>query len=150
MIHPAPTDTLAPGLARGVLKEAVAATATKPAHVRLTFANTSYVLYLLPTAPVKAEPGDKVLGTIHARARRVDVVPSGGKFVEPVIGRPRRVQGRVVGHSSSEKGEAIIVDAGVPMHCTLTDGRQHAKDFKVADLVSFDVLEGASFTPRAD
>lgn len=146
MIHPAPTDTLAPGLARGVLKEAVAATATKPAHVRLTFANTSYVLSLLPTAPVKAQPGDKVLGTIQARARRVDVVPSGGTFVEPVIGRPRRVQGRVVGHGQ----DTIIVDAGVPMHCTLTDGRQHARDFKVADLVSFDVLDGASFTPRAD
>ncbi|MFI4883134.1 MAG: hypothetical protein ACIAQU_11175 [Phycisphaerales bacterium JB064] len=146
MIHPAPTTKIAPGLARGTLKEAVPATATKPAHVRLTFANTSYVLYLLPAAPVKAEPGDKVFGTIQARARRVDRVPSGGRFVEPVIGRPRRVQGRVVAH----EGDAIVVDAGVPMHCSLTDGRQHAKDFPVGDMVSFDVLDGASFTPKAD
>ena len=150
MIHPAPTDKLATGLARGVLKEAVPATATKPAHVRLSFANTSYVLYLLPAAPVRAEPGDKVVGTIQARARRVDTVPSGGKFVEPVIGRPRRVQGRVVGHGSSSGQDTIIVDAGVPMHFTLTDGRQHARDFPVGDMVSFDVLDGAAFTPKAD
>lgn len=162
MIHPAPTTPLAPGLARGVLVESVAATATRPAHVRLSFANTSYVLHLLPVGPVKARPGEKVLGTIRARARRVDVVPSGGKYVEPVIGRPRRVQGRVVGRvvgrvagdsAGGGVGDGqgtIIVDAGVPMHCTLTDARQHAEDFAVGDLVSFDVLDGASFTPKAD
>ncbi len=146
MIHPSPTTKIAPGLARGTLTEAVAATATKPAHVRLSFANTSYVLYLLPTAPVKAQPGDKVFGTIHARARRVDVVPSGGRFVEPVIGRPRRVQGLVI----ARDGGVLVVDAGVPMHCTLTDGRQHVGDFPVGAMVSFDVLEGAGFTPKAD
>ncbi len=146
MIHPAPTTKIAPGLARATLKEAVAATATKPAHVRLAFANTSYVLHLLPTAAVNAEPGDKVFGTIQARARRVDDIPSGGRYVEPVIGRPRQVQGRVVGHGEG----TIIVDAGVPMHCTLTDDRQHAQDFKVGDMVTFSVLDGASFTPKAD
>lgn len=146
MIHPSPTTRIAPGLARGVLKESVAATATKPAHVRLSFSNTSYVLYLLPTAPVAAEPGDKVFGTISARARRVDAVPSGGQFVEPVIGRPRRVQGRVV----AKEGDKIVVDAGVPIHCSLTDGRQHAADFPVGEMVSFDVLDGASFTPKSD
>lgn len=146
MIHPAPTTRIAPGLARGTLKEAVAATATKPAHVRLSFPNTSYILYLLPTGPVSVEPGDKVFGTISARARRVDVVPSGGQFVEPVIGRPRRVQGRVV----AKEGDKIVVDAGVPIHCLLTDGRQHVGDFHVGDMVSFDVLDGASFTSQAE
>jgi len=150
MLHPAPTTRIDPKLARGVLKESVTATATKPAHVRLGFANTSYVLYLLPTAPVKAEPGEKVLGTIAARARRVDQVPSGGKFVEPVIGRPRRVQGRVIGHVTQDGRDKLVVDAGVPIHFTLTDGRQHAKDFAVGDMVSFDVLDGASFTTKAD
>lgn len=129
-----------------MLTESVPATATKPAHVRLSFANTSYLLSLLPTAPVKAEPGDKVFGTIHARARRVDLVPSGGRFVEPVIGRPRRVQGRIVGREK----DTIIVDAGVPLHCTLTDARQHVGDFPVGEMVSFDVLDGASFTPKTN
>lgn len=150
MLHPAPTTRIDPKLARGVLEASVAATATKPAHVRLRFANTSYELYLLPAAPVKAEPGDKVLGIISGRARRIDRVPSGGKFVEPVIGRPRRVQGRVIGHDSSDGQGKLIVDAGVPMHFALTDGRQHAKDFAVGDMVSFDVLEGATFTPKSD
>ena len=90
------------------------------------------------------------MGTITARARRVDTVPSGGKYVEPVIGRPRRVQGRVIGHASGSGGDRLIVDAGVPMHFTLTDGRQHPKDFAVGDMVSFDVLDGACFTPNAD
>ncbi|MFI4915730.1 MAG: hypothetical protein ACIAS6_04395 [Phycisphaerales bacterium JB060] len=146
MIHPAPTTKIAPGLARATFREAIPATATRPAHVRLGFANTSYDLHLLPTSPVKAEPGDKVFGTIQARARRIDPVPSGGMYVEPVIGRPRRVQGRIVGHGS----DTIIVDAGVPFHCTLTDDRQHAQDFKVGDMVTFAVLDGASFTPKAE
>lgn len=150
MIHPAPTTKIAPGLARATLNEAVPATATKPAHVRLAFANTSYVLYLLPTAPIKTQPGEKIFGTIHARARRVDVVPSGGRFVEPVIGRPRRVQGRVVGHASGEGADRLVVDAGVPIHCALTDDRQHVGDFPVGEMVSFDVLDGVSFTPQAD
>ncbi|GIW74818.1 MAG: hypothetical protein KatS3mg103_1340 [Phycisphaerales bacterium] len=143
MIEPAPTEPLAPGVARATLREVVPATATKPAHLRLAFANTSYVLYLLPTAPLRAEPGDKVLGTIQVRARRIDVVPSGGKYVEPVIGRPRRVQGRVLGHEQ----DRLIVDAGVPMHVTPTDERQRAQDFAPGQMVSFDALDGASFTP---
>ncbi|MCW5757230.1 MAG: hypothetical protein KIT54_08355 [Phycisphaeraceae bacterium] len=150
MIHPAPTTPLAPGLARGVLVESVPATATRLAYVKLSFANTSYVMHLLPTLPIKAEPGDKVFGTIHARARRVDVVPSGGKYVEPVIGRPRRVQGRVIGHVEVPGGDQLVIDAGVPMHFTLVDARQHARDFAVGDLVSFDVLDGACFSPKAD
>lgn len=146
MIHPAPTTKIAPGLARATFREAIPATATKPAHVRLGFANTSYDLHLLPTGPVKAEPGDKVFGTISARARRVDIVPSGGQYVEPVMGRPRRVQGRVV----AREGDKIVVDAGVPIHCSLTDDRQHAADFPIGDMVSFDALDGASFTPKTD
>jgi len=142
MLQPAPTTRIDPKLARGRLEAVVQATASKPTHARVVFPNTSYNLHLLPTSPIKAEPGDRIAGRIAARARRVDVLPSGGKYIEPVIGRPRRVQGRVIAH----EGGALVVDAGVPIHCTLTDQRQGAADFPVGEMVSFDVLEGATFT----
>lgn len=81
------------------------------------------------------------MGTIHAKAKRIDVVDTGGRYVEPVFGRPRRVQGTVI----AAEGEELVVNAGVPIHCRPTDPRQKPSDFEVGDLVSFDVMEGAEF-----
>lgn len=143
MIHPAPTSKIDPRLARGTFLETLPATATKPEYVKLTFPNTRYELYLLPQSPVTTERGKRIIGTIHAQARRIDKVETGGRYVEPVFGRPRRVQGRVIA-IDGERGE-VVVHAGVPIHCKPTDHRQKATDFHEGDFVSFDVLDGASF-----
>lgn len=143
MIQPAPTSRIDPKLARGVLAGAAAQTATKPACVKLTFPNTSYELHLVPTGPVTTPEGRRIIGTIRARAKRIDVVKSGGRFIEPVFGRPRRVQGTVV----AIDGGSLVVDAGVPVHAEPTDPRQKPGDFAHGDLVAFDVLEGATFAP---
>jgi hypothetical protein len=145
MIHPAPTTKIDPKLARGTFLGAVAATATKPAYVTLTFPNTRYEMHLLPESPVATEPGKRILGTIHAQARRIDRVDTGGRYVEPVFGRPRRVQGRVV----AIEGDEVVVHAGVPIHCRPTDSRQKAADFAEGDFVSFDVMDGATFRLEA-
>lgn len=144
MIHPAPTTTVPPTLARAVLAESrLGAGTDSPGHIVLEFHNTSYQMHLIPLHPVKGEIGKRIFGTIRVSARRVDTVDTGGKYVEPVIGRPRRVQGRVIAVVPREY--AIVVDAGMPITCRLTDGRQSASDFGVGDLVSFDALDGATF-----
>ncbi len=145
MIQPAPTSKIDPTLARGTLVAHIPATALRPAMVSLTFPNTSYEMHLLPVAPVAAAEGKRVVGSIRAKARRVDKVQTGGRYVEPVMGRPRRVQGSIVAINAAVR--AITVDAGVPIECTLTDPRQSPGDFAVGDFVSFDVLDGAAFTP---
>lgn len=143
MITPSPTSKIDPALARGTLVEVVPPRATKKGYIVFAVPNTSYQLHLLPTREIATEPGKRLVGTIKAEARRIDVVQSGGRFVEPVFGRPRRVQGSVV----RIEGNAVVVDAGVPIHCTPTDARQQAGGFKEGDFVGFDVLDGASFTP---
>jgi len=72
-------------------------------------------------------------------------VGTGGRYVEPVYGRPRRVQGSVI--AIDQANNAVVVDATIPIHCTPTDPRQKATDFQPGQFVSFDVLEGATFTP---
>jgi hypothetical protein len=141
MLTPAPTTVIDPTLARGVLEEFHDATATKPATIVISVPNTSYRTHLEPLGPITAAIGKRIVGTVRAEATRIDVVTTGGRYLEPVFGRPRRVQGTVV---ALHQG-AVVVNAGLPIHCTLTDRRQHAKDFQPGQFVSFDVLRGATF-----
>ena len=143
MIDPSPTTQIDPRLARGNLIEVVEATATKPRHVRLSFPNTRYQISLLPEGDITADPGDRIIGTIHAQATRLDRLNAGGRFLDPVFGRPRRVQGRVVA-VNGETNE-VIVNAGVPVHLHPTDKRQKATDFHEGDFVTCGVLDGAVF-----
>lgn len=143
MIQPAPTLKIDPRLVRGVFAGDVPATATKPGFIRVAIPNTNYDLHLVPSGPVTTPVGKRLIGRIGAKALRMDVVQTGGRFVEPVYGRPRRVQGTVI----AVDGDAVVVDAGVPIHCEPTHPRQKAADFKAGDLVAFDVMEGASFKP---
>jgi hypothetical protein len=143
MITPSPTTKIDPSLARGTLTEVVAATATKAGFVKVSFPNTSYELHLAPAAPVRTEPGKKVLGVIRAKARRIDTVETGGRYVEPVFGRPRRVQGTVI-----SVGDSVLVNAGVPIHLTPTDPRQKLSDFQPGQFISCDVMDGATFEEK--
>jgi len=143
MIKPSPTGTIDKTLARATLLERIDATATRPERIVLGFANSDYRLHLVPEGEVQGEIGKRVIGTIHARAKRVDECRTGGRYVEPVYGRPRRVQGTVL--AIDEGSNVLVVGAGMPIHCELTDPRQKASGFEVGDFVTFDVLEGASF-----
>jgi len=140
MISPSPTTKIDPGTARGTLLAIIPASAKSPLQVMFGVSNTSYELHLLPTADVKATVGKRMVGVIAAKARRIDIVGTGGQYVEPVMGRPRRVQGTVI----RSEGGAVVVDAGIPIHCTPTDPRQTADQFVPGQFVSFDVMDGAT------
>lgn len=137
MLQPIPTSRIDPKLVRGV----VVGEGPRPGFVRIAIPDTSYELHLVTSEPVRPGHGGRVVGTIHARAKRIDVVDTGGRYVEPVFGRPRRVQGTVI----AVEGDELVVNAGVPIHCRPTDPRQKASEFEVGDLVSFDVMDGAEF-----
>jgi len=112
----------------------------------LALPGSDYKLKLVLEIDLPSQVGDKVTGTLHATARRVDVVPAGGRFVEPVFGRPRRVQGRVIGGHVPSR--CLYVKAGpASLICSLSDDRQQASDFSIGLMVSFDVEPGAVFKP---
>jgi len=121
-------------------------TLTEKDNQNIVFAipGTSYQLGLSTYQPVSTEAGKRIIGTIRAQARRIDVVQSGGKYIEPVYGRPRRIQGNVVAVNPAD--QTVTIDATVPIVCK-TDGKQRAESFKIGDFVACDVTSGSSFTP---
>ncbi len=105
---------------------------------------SSYRIQLQVTATPATPVGKRITGLIHVQARRIDKVGTGGRYVEPVEGRPRRVQGSVIAVDPTDR--TITVNAGVPIVCR-TDERQTPADFEVGDFVTMGVNAGATFTP---
>lgn len=147
MITPSPTTRISPELARGVLAAVVEATATRPGYIILTVPDTSYELHLRPVGGAISTPvGKRIVGRIEGQARRIDTVDTGGRYIEPVAGRPRRIQGHVIAVDAA--GNTITVNAGVPIHLKLSDERHPASGFEVGEFVTSEVLDGATFTPQ--
>ncbi|RMH27493.1 MAG: hypothetical protein D6693_05270 [Planctomycetota bacterium] len=114
--------------------------------VVLAIPGTDYRLRLGLAAGARAPAvGAKALGRIRLVARRIDPAPSGGRYIEPVEGPPRRVQGRV--RAIDEVNNEIVVHAGVPVCARVGDARQRAGQFAPDQIVSFDVERGAVFEP---
>lgn len=111
-------------------------------QIVLRILETSYRLHLQIDAPIEADLGDRVTGTIHCHARRVDVVPSGGRYIEPVYGRPRRIQGTIVGGDVQNNTLFVRCGATVIVHLMPS---QRAADFMTGQMASFDVERGAKF-----
>lgn len=139
--------------ARGLLYDAFSATATRPAGIVFHVPNSQYQIHLRTEGQVNAQVGKRIVGVINASARRVDQTKQGGRFVEPVIGRPRRIQGTVVAQDAAANtitvdcaGSSAVDGVGLPVVCKLTDARQKAEQFAIGTLVGFDVLDGATFT----
>jgi hypothetical protein len=117
---------------------------SKPDMAIIGLPGSEYRLHLVTAAPLSAPLNKPIHGTAFARAKRVDKVPSGGRFIEPIYGRPRRLQGRVI--ATDPQRNTITVNAGAPFVCELTMN-QKAETFAEGDLVSFDVERGARFEP---
>jgi len=136
----AATDLKSP-VVHGVLQELIT---NEPMTAVVTLPGTDYRLHLVvdEAAVAKLPPaGKRLAGTIRARAKRVDKVHTGGRYIEPVYGRPRRVQGLVI--AIDDAHNTITVQAACPMVCELTSPGQKAGEFADGDLVSFDVEKGA-------
>lgn len=139
---PIATDTT-PSEARGVLQEATAV------RVIISFPGNDYQLHLTPERPPTTPVGKRIQGIIRGQARRIDTVKAGGQFVEPVMGRPRIVQGRIAEVNPSQNGPGTItVHAPMPIVLKVGD-LQRADQFKVGDSVTTHVLPGATFSPTS-
>ncbi len=139
MIQPAPTSAISPGVARGILVSHTGGIVT------VSFPNTSYEIHLNVEGVVTTDPGKRITGKIRLSARRIDISRSGGKYLEPVVGRLTRVQGKVV----AVEADAVVVDAAVPVHLIPTERGQKPSDFQVGDFVTCNVKSGGTFTPTA-
>lgn len=127
-------------MARGVLAEAGAGT------IVFAVPGTDYQMHLGVSGPLGTHVGKRLVGTIRVQARRVDVVKTGGRYIEPVMGRPRRIQGDVI--AVNPGANEITVEAAVPIVAKL-DALQRAEAFRVGDFVAFDATPGAVFVPGA-
>lgn len=134
----APSSPTTPPVVSGVVDEAHAD------WVQVRVPGTDYRLRLVPAGGLSVAVGDKVAGVIRAQALRMDVIPAGGRYIEPVQGRPRRVQGRIVGGNAQlnevyiQAGPGVVVTPMAP---------QRAGDFAIGQMVSFDVRDGATLEP---
>ncbi len=143
--------------ARGMLREIVLASATKPGFIVFALNNSNYAIHLrVPGGEesLRERLNKRIIGTIRCEARRVDECQTGGRFIEPVLGRPRKVQGTVLAHMPGENalvisaaGASMVDSASLPVVVKLTDGRQQATQFAVGTMVTMDVMDGATFTP---
>jgi len=115
-------------------------------HIVLGLPETEYQLHLRVNPPLPAGTHRHIAGTIRARARRVDIVQTGGRYIDPVYGRPRRIQGAIT--AIDPIGNTLTVDSGCPMVCLLVAGQKTSR-FSLGQLVSFDVERGATFEPLA-
>lgn len=131
-------------IARGVLAD------EREGVIDLAVPGTDYRLSLVVAAPLGARESGmldkKIRGVIRAQARRIDVVVTGGRFIEPVYGRPRRVQGVIVALDPGADTVTVKAHDALPIVCK-TNAQQHAADFKIGQFVGFDVAPGATFTP---
>lgn len=135
----APSSPTIPPVVSGVVDEVHAE------WVQIRVPGTNYRLRLVPAEGLSVAVGDKIEGVIRAQALRMDVIPAGGRFIEPVQGRPRRVQGRIVGGNVDRNEVYIKAGPGVvvtPM------APQRAGDFSIGQIVSFDVREGSTIESK--
>lgn len=139
-ITPPPPKTLAPATAA-----AGKVTATIGGGlIKFAPAGTTYELHLV--CPSYAGPlNTRIEGVIRVTARKAYTVPSGGNFITPIYGPPRIIQGRV----RAIEGNAIVLQAGVPIHVRLPDEAAAVElangVIGVASLVNVVALPGATF-----
>ena len=107
---------------------------------------TNYQIHLKPTAAVNTLVGKRAKGVIRTDVWKVDFVSAGGgAFVEPVYGRPRRVQGRVIGTGPGPNSVIVEVN-GCPIIGDLPE-RWQAAEMKPGIRVGLEVHQGATFEP---
>lgn len=92
------------------------------------------------------EPGKRLRGVISGKALRMHRAAAGGRFIEPVMGHPRIVQGTVM--AIDPAANRMLADVVVPMWLTL-EAAQPVQEFATGDLVNFYCESGMRFTPVA-
>ncbi len=118
-------------------------------RIVLAMDQTNYRLHLKPGGQIDpGRRGKRIRGRVVVSVWKVDRVSVGGSYIEPVIGRPRRVQGRVLGRGPGVQ-TIVVQAAGVPIVAQLPqmfDAQSLAPGLKVG----LDVYDGATFEPAED
>jgi hypothetical protein len=96
--------------------------------------------------PALLTPGTRVRGTIHAPAWKVDRVELGGNYVEPLYGRPRRMQGTILSVNTARN--ELTVQVGYEATVKLPAGDK-ADTFKPGERVGWDNIEIPTFALEA-
>ena len=91
-------------------------------------------------------PQARVRGTIHAPAWKVDSVELGGNYVEPLYGRPRRMQGTILAVNTATN--ELTVQVGYEATVKLPE-QYSAADYKVGERVGWDNIEVPTFELQA-
>jgi hypothetical protein len=92
--------------------------------------------------PATLPAGARVRGTIHAPAWKVDRVELGGNYVEPLYGRPRRMQGTILSVDAAKN--ELTVQVGYEATVKLPAGVK-GESFKPGDRVGWDNIEMPTF-----
>lgn len=117
--------------------------------LRVSVPGTSYVLTFDAgdgAAALRGLAGRVVQGRVEAQALRLHRAGGGGRFVEPLIGAPRIIQGLV--RAIDQQGRRLLVETAVPMWLTLAEG-DRPEEFAEGDLVNCYVASGARWTAVA-
>ena len=112
--------------------------------LRMPGKNYRNCFQLPPNAPAPSV-GQRITGTILAPAWKVDVVTAGGNYVEPLMGRPRRMQGAVVAIDGPRN--QLTVEVGYPVIVQLPPSAK-ATHFTVGSRIGWDNLEIPVFQPQ--
>ena len=122
--------------ARGILID------TENGKLVIGLPGTDYRLHLVPTIDAReitTPPGKRIKGEIMAQALKVHRARAGGRFIEPVWGEPRIVQGTVL----TVEPHRVLVDVSVPMWVEMTNGQTPEK-LEPGEMINFYVRSGTS------
>ena len=115
-------------------------------RITLGVPGTSYQLDFRlagPAGDLITRLGKRVRCRIEGKALRMHVAAAGGRFIEPVYGHPRIVQGTVA--AIDAKANRVLVDLCVPVWFAVADG-QTASEFTVGQMVNMYVESGMTCT----
>ncbi len=90
--------------------------------------------------------GERVEGTIHAPAWKIDRVEMGGNYVEPLFGRPRRMQGTILSVNASTNELTVKVGYEVTVKLPV---KYKASEFLPGQRVGWDNIEIPAFVLAA-
>lgn len=115
---------------------------------------TDYLITLTPSVqpadfPVPASRRNRrIRGTVEGRALKMHRADAGGRFIEPVHGQPRIVQGTVSRVDAAN--DRLLMDIVVPMWITVETEvtGQSASDFQPGELLNFYLESGTRFVPE--
>ncbi len=132
---------------RGKVADYRGATDETPATIEWVLPDGDYRIRLVVDGPVDTDAHDEASGYIAANAKKVSIVGTGGRFIEPVHGRPRRVQGRIAAVDAAAGTIIVRAGGGCPVVAKLTSPGQTPDQYQAGQFVGFTIEPGARFMP---